>query len=128
MVDLSEKQHDSRFVHSANASVRNLDKVQICDVLSHMGESLSDRKMNRKIAVVAGVIYDFEVGQFFFAQELCDIVNRKYLRNHSEVKPNGVANILGLCARWGLVERQDSPRRRDEEGVRTPKTRYRRLK
>lgn len=128
MVDLSEKQHDSRFVHSANASVRNLDKGQICDVLSHMGESLSDRKMNRKIAVVAGVIYDYEIGQFFFAQELCDIVNRKYLRNHSEVKSNSVANILSLCVQWGLVERQDAPRRRDEEGLRTPKTRYRRLK
>lgn len=128
MVDLSEKQHDARFVHSANGSVRNLDKEQICYVLSHMGESLSDRKMNRKIAVVAGVIYDYEVGQFFFAQELCDIINRKYLRKHSEVKTNSVANILSLCVRWGLVERQDAPQRRDEEGVRTPKTRYRRLK
>lgn len=128
MVNLSEKQHDSRFVHSANASVRNLDKGQICDILSLMGDALSDRKMNRKIAVTAGVIYEYEIGQFFFAQELCDIVNRKYLRKQSEVTQNSVANILMLCAQWGIVERQDAPRHRDEYGVRSPKKRYRRLK
>lgn len=127
MVDLSEKRHDSRFVHSANASVRNLDKEQICDVLSLMGEALSDRKMNRKIAVLAGVVYDYEIGQFFFAQELSDIVNRKYIRHNSEIGTNSVANILNLFSKWGLVERQEV-RNRNRNGVRTPQNRYRRLK
>jgi|TARA_R100000479_G_scaffold157881_1_gene94709 hypothetical protein len=127
MVDLSEKRHDAGFVHSANASVRNLNKAQICDILALMGQALSDRKMNRKIAVVAGIVNDYEVGQFFYAQELCDIINRQYLRNHSEVSPNSVANILNLCAQWGLIEVQIIPIRRHAEG-RNPGTRYRRLK
>ena len=127
MVDLSEKQHDARFVHSANASVRNLDKAQMCFLLSHMGESLSERKMNRKIAVMAGVLYDYEIGQHFYSQELCDVVNRKYLRTHSEIDAHSVANILILLRQWGIVEEQDIPRRR-VNGVRNPSKRYRRLK
>lgn len=127
MVDLSEKQHDARFVHSMNASVRNLDKGRICEVLSVMGECLSSRKMNRKIAVVAGIIYEYEVGQFFFAQELCDKINGKYLRQNGRIGVNSVANILKYTTTWGLTEAIPVQIRRVDE-KRTPGTKYRRLK
>jgi len=127
MVDLSEMQHDARFVHSMNASVCNLNKENICEVLSFMGECLSPRKMNRKIAVVAGIIYDYEIGQEFYAQQLCDIINRKYLRVNGTIGVNSVANILKYTASWGLVEAIPVPIRRVED-KRTPGTKYRRLK
>lgn len=127
MVDLSEMQHDARFVHSMNASVRNLDKGRICEVLSHMGECLSSRKMNRKIAVVAGIIFDYEIDQVFYAQELSDTINRKYLRVNGRIGVNSVANILKYTTTWGLTQAIPVPIRRVDD-KRTPGTKYRRLK
>jgi len=129
MVDLSEKRHDAQYVHSANASVCNLNKTQIVDMLALMGEALSDRKMNRKIALMAGLMYHKEVGEWFYAPQMTDIVNEHYMRAYTRVSASTTANLLILFEKCGIVESARCPNRtRDEEGKRSPLKRYRRLK
>lgn len=106
-VNLPEIAHNERMriLLRANSFNARLGKDQILYCLSHMGEVMSTFKLSRKVAVVAVILYEMEVGQVMSAHHVCALANEKYLQSRQSITPTIVGSIMRLCEKWGLVER-----------------------
>ena len=95
----------------ANASERDIQNIasrglhMTCDeirhVLSKMGESMSMRKLHRKIAIMA-VILSLEEGETINNHQILDEASH-HVRNCSAITIDMVGAIMRIVEKWGYV-------------------------
>jgi len=95
----------------ARASERDIQNIasrglhmscdEIRDILSKMGESMSMRKLHRKIAIMA-VILSLEQGEVINNHQILDEASR-HVRNCSPITIDMVGAIMRIIEKWGYV-------------------------
>ena len=87
-----------------NRQFDNLSVEQTRWVLSHMGEVMSLRKVNRKVALMATVLMKMKVGEEINADEICHR-SMYFIQNRERLNVKQVGLLLKLIVKWGFLER-----------------------
>jgi ATP-dependent protease HslVU (ClpYQ) ATPase subunit len=100
----------------ADASERDIQNIasrglhmtceEIRDILSKMGESMSMRKLHRKIAIMA-VVLSLERGETINNHQILDEASR-HVRNCSAITIDMVGAIMRIIEKWGYVQSHKS--------------------
>jgi hypothetical protein len=75
---------------------------EIREILARMGDSMSLRKLHRKIAIMA-VILPLEEGETINNHQILDEASR-YVRNCSSITIDMVGAIMRIIEKWGYVD------------------------
>lgn len=96
----------------ADASERDIQNIasrglhmtceEIRDILSKMGESMSMRKLHRKVAIMA-VILSLEEGETINNHQILDEASR-HVRHCSPITIDMVGAIMRIIEKWGYVQ------------------------
>tara|TARA_R110000737_G_scaffold351186_1_gene392612 strand:- start:2042 stop:2386 length:345 start_codon:yes stop_codon:yes gene_type:complete len=83
---------------------KTLSQEKVEEVLGCMGEVMSLFKLNRKVAVMATVLYEMEVGQSASAAWIAETAN-KSMQAQSAINTHNVGGIMKVIEKWGYVAR-----------------------
>mgnify|MGYP003646091805 CR=1 FL=1 len=83
---------------------RNLSQERVDEVLNSMGEVMSLFKLSRKVAIMATILYEMEVGQIVSGEWLTAKTN-KSMQAHSAINIHNVGGIMRLIEKWGYIAR-----------------------
>ena len=95
-------------VNLKNGALRNLDLRQTNDLLQIIEGKVSRRKRYLKVAILAALSYDFEMGSFHSSSEIATRAQR-YTNKNCDMTSKVAGNLLGNMYRMGIVERTPAP-------------------
>ena len=95
-------------INLKNGALRNLDLRQTNDLLQIIDGKVSKRKRYLKVAILAALSYDFEIGVFHSSSEIATRAQR-YTNKNCDMTSKVAGNLLGNMYRMGIVERTSSP-------------------
>jgi len=103
-VDLPEKAESYDWTKNlVNRSLKSLSVSQVRWVLTQMGSVMSLRKIHRKIAVMAAVMYEMNIGEELLASDIMTRAN-KYVQAACTLNSTMVASLMHHLVSWGYIE------------------------
>ena len=85
-------------------SFETLTQDQCDEILGMMGEVMSMRKLNRKVALLATIQYEMQFDEPLSAEQVAERMNKIMIPQNS-VKPNHVGCLMKVMEKWGFIRR-----------------------
>jgi hypothetical protein len=103
MVDLAKwgREASEREIQNIASRGLHLSCEEIRDILTHMGHSMSMRKLHRKIAIMR-VVLDMQEGEKISSYNMLERATG-YIRNCSSITVDMVGAIMRIVDKWGFV-------------------------